>query len=111
MRLRPGNAGANDIADHVAVLDAAIAQLPQEVAVGHRVGDDSSLVRRAIQVRVDSAGCTNFVWRCRERNVGFAVVARSNAAMHAAIPASRGTPSSWTSTCAPTPTARTTSSD
>ena len=85
VRLRPGNAGANNIADHVAVLDAAIAQLPDQIAVGHRAGDDASLVRRAIQVRVDSAGCTDFVWRCRERNVGFAVVARSNASIHAAI--------------------------
>jgi len=46
VRLRPGNAGANNIADHVAVLDAAIAQLPAEIAVGHRPGDDPALVRR-----------------------------------------------------------------
>ena len=38
-----------------------------------------------MQVRVDSAGCTDFVWRARARNVGFAVVARSNQAIHAAI--------------------------
>ncbi len=38
-----------------------------------------------MQVRCDSAGCTDFVWRCRERNVGFAVVARSNANIHTAI--------------------------
>lgn len=85
VRLRPGNAGANNMADHVAVLDAAIAGLPEEIAVGHRLGDDPALVRRAIQVRTDSAGCTEFVWRCRDRNVGFAVVARSNASIHAAI--------------------------
>jgi hypothetical protein len=85
VRLRPGNAGANDIADHVAVLDAAIAGLPDEIAVGHREADDPALVRRAIQVRTDSAGCTEFVWRCRDCNVGFAVVARSNQAVHAAI--------------------------
>ncbi len=85
VRLRPGNAGANNITDHVAVLDAAIAQLPDEAAVGHRPGDDPSLVRRAVQVRVDSAGCTDFVWQARARNVGFAVVARSNASIHAAI--------------------------
>jgi Transposase DDE domain group 1 len=85
VRLRPGNAGANNIADHVAVLDAAIVQLPEEIAAGHRPGDDPSLVRRQIQVRVDSAGCTEFVWHCRQRNVGFAVVARSNASIHAAI--------------------------
>ena len=54
--LRPGNAGANTIGDHVTVLDQAIAQLPAEVAVGHRDGDDPSLVRRPLQVRCDSAG-------------------------------------------------------
>jgi len=83
--LRPGNAGANNIADHVALLDAAIAGLPAEIAVGHRPGDDPGLVRRPIQVRTDSAGCTDFVWHARTRNVGFAVVARSNASIHAAI--------------------------
>lgn len=83
--LRPGNAGANNIADHVAVLDQAIAQLPEEIAVGHRLGEDPALVQRAVQVRVDSAGCTDFVRHCRTRNVGFAVVARSNASIHAAI--------------------------
>jgi hypothetical protein len=83
--LRPGNAGANTIADHVTVLDAAIAQLPEEIAVGHGVGDDPALVRRAVQVRTDSAGCTDFVWRCRERNVGFAVIARKHDQVAAAI--------------------------
>ena len=85
MALRPGNAGANNIADHVALLDAAIAGLPAEIAVGHRGGDDPDLVRRPIQVRTDSAGCTDFVWHARDRNVGFAVVARSNTSIHAAI--------------------------
>jgi hypothetical protein len=85
VRLRPGNAAANNIVDHVAVLDQAISQLPAEIAVGHRAGDDPTLVRRAIQVRTDSAGCTKFVSHCRARNVGFAVVARSNASIHAAI--------------------------
>jgi hypothetical protein len=83
--LRPGNAGANTIADHDAVLDLAIGQLPDEIAVGHAPGDDPALVRRPVQVRVDSAGCTNFVWQARARNVGFAVVARKNASIQAAI--------------------------
>jgi len=83
--LRPGNAGANSIADHVALLDAAIAQLPAEIALGHRLGDDAGLVARAVQVRTDSAGCTDFVWHARARNVGFAVGARSNASIHAAL--------------------------
>ena len=34
--LRPGNADANNIADHVEVLDQAIAGLPEVIAAGHR---------------------------------------------------------------------------
>ena len=84
--LRPGNAGTTTVADHLAVLDAAVGQLPEEVAAGHRRGDDASLVRRELRVRTDSAGCSaGFVWGCRERNIGFAVVARSNDQVHAAI--------------------------
>src|SRR5829696_5835337 len=45
----------------------------------------SRLVRRGVRVRCDSAGCTDFVWQARRRNVGFSVVARSNASIHAAI--------------------------
>ncbi len=86
-RLRPGGAGANNIADHLAVLDAAIAQLPSDIAAGHHEGEDDHLVGRAVMVRTDSAGCTNFVQGCRARNIGFAVVARSNASIHGAISA------------------------
>ncbi len=93
--LRPGNAGANNIADHVAVLDQAVGQLPEEIAAGHRDGDDAALVRRAIQVRTDSAGCTRFVWHARARNIGFAVVARSNASIHAAISRVRFDENHW----------------
>jgi len=95
VRLRPGNAGANSIADHVTVLDQSIAQLPAEIAAGHHPGDDPSVVRRAVQVRTDSAGCTEFVWHCRDRNVGFAVVARSNASIHAAISRAVGDENRW----------------
>jgi len=78
--LRPGNATANTVADHVAVLDAALAQLPEVVSQGHRVGDDASLVTRGVVVRADSAGCSEgFLAACRARNVGFFVTARSNA--------------------------------
>lgn len=45
--LRPGNAGANTAADHIAVLDAALAQIPD----AHRHGTD-------ILIRTDSAGGT-----------------------------------------------------
>ncbi|WP_372337870.1 IS1380 family transposase [Streptomyces sp. MK5] len=44
-RLRPGNSGANTAADHVAVLDQALTQIPDT----HRHGTD-------ILVRTDSAG-------------------------------------------------------
>jgi hypothetical protein len=85
-RLRPGNAGANTVADHLGVLDDAIAQLPPEVAAGHRPGDPAELAARPVVVRTDSAGCTHgFVAGCRERNIGFAVVARSNRQVTAAI--------------------------
>ena len=45
--LRPGNAGSNTAADHITVLDAALAQIPD----GHRHG-------HPILVRADGAGCT-----------------------------------------------------
>ncbi|HEX2275451.1 MAG TPA: IS1380 family transposase [Acidimicrobiales bacterium] len=84
--LRPGNAGTTTVADHLEVLDAALGQLPLEIVVGHHDGDDASLVRRDVRVRTDSAGCSGgFVWGCRARNVGFAVVARSNPQLSAAI--------------------------
>jgi hypothetical protein len=84
--LRPGNAGANTVADHVTVLDGALAQLPAEIATGHHEGDVADLVTRDVIVRADSAGCTEgFLAACRDRNVGFFVSARSNAQVTAAI--------------------------
>jgi hypothetical protein len=85
-RLRPGNAGANTVVDHLGVLDDAVAQLPETVACGHRPGDDVELVTRPVVVRTDSAGCTHgFMTGCRQRNIGFAVVARSTNQITAAI--------------------------
>lgn len=84
--LRPGNATANTIADHVAVLDQAIAQLPASIAEGHRPGDDASMAERSIVVRCDSAGCTEgFLAACHDRNVSFLVSARTNAQLASAI--------------------------
>jgi hypothetical protein len=60
--LRPGRAGSNDAADHLAVLDAALAQLPVTPA-------DEEIV-----VRTDTAGATHdFIDGCIEREVGFLV--------------------------------------
>lgn len=96
VRLRPGNAGTTTVVDHLEVLDAAISALPPEVAVGHRRGDVESAVRRAVAVRADSAGCSRgFVWGCRARNVGFAVVARSNAQVSAAVSRAAADPRRW----------------
>jgi hypothetical protein len=84
--LRPGNATANSIVDQLAVLDTAISQLPARVAAGHRCGDDPQRVRRAVEVRTDSAGCSARLAReFRARNIGFAVVARTNPQVKAAI--------------------------
>ena len=86
VRLRPGNAAANDAADNLEVLDDAITQLPADVAAGHCVDDDLGEVRRRVMVRSDSAGCTaGFVDGCRSRNIGFAVVARRKTAVSAAV--------------------------
>ncbi len=68
------------------MLDDAIAQLPAEIALGHRPGDDPSLVLRIVVVRADSAGCSEkFAAAARSRNVGFSVVCRSNRQRHSAI--------------------------
>jgi len=84
--LRPGNAGANTVSDHLRVLDQAIAQLPSSIAVGHRSGDDASVAKRTVVVRADSAGCTEgFLSGCRDRNVLFFVTARSNPQVTGAI--------------------------
>jgi len=94
--LRPGNAAANTVADHVTVLDASVAQLPEEIALGHRLGDDAAVVARHLVVRADSAGCTEgFLAACRARNVGFFVTVRNNAQVTGAIMAAQGLEEVW----------------
>ena len=51
--LRPGNAGSNTAADHIAVIKDALAQLP-----GHRPGTRAG---RKVPIRTDGAGCTHDV--------------------------------------------------
>src|SRR4051794_24375187 len=61
--LRPGNAGANTAADHQAVLDLALAQIPAE-----------HVETIAILVRADTAGATHrLIDYCREANLRFSV--------------------------------------
>jgi hypothetical protein len=94
--LRPGNAGANTIADHIELLDGAIDQLPLAVSVGHRPGDESELVERPLVVRTDSAGCSVvFAQACRARNVGFYTVARSKLRIHTALSHLHGREGMW----------------
>ena len=94
--LRPGNAAANSIDDHIALLDAAIGRLPEAVAAGHRAGDDAGAVARAVVLRTDSAGCsTKIAEACRVRNVGFSLVARRNDAIDSAIAAVPVTDKCW----------------
>lgn len=60
--LRPGRAGSNDAADHLVVLDRALAQLPVDAA------------EVAMLVRTDTAGATHdFVDGCRDRQVRFSI--------------------------------------
>jgi hypothetical protein len=63
--LRPGNAGSNTAADHIAVLDQALAALPAQVRPG-APGCPGVLVRS------DSAGASHaFAAACRARGVQF----------------------------------------
>ena len=72
--LRPGNAGADTAADHVKMLDAALAQLPPEWRAGHGRGDEAAAVLRPILARADSAGATHgFVDALVERNIGYSI--------------------------------------
>ena len=86
--LRPGNAGSNTAADHLAVLRAALRQLP-----GSRPGTRPG---RRVLVRTDAAGCTHAVltWLHAQRlsySVGFTLP--DNAAQRlATIPAEVWTP-------------------
>jgi hypothetical protein len=83
--LRRGNAGSNTAADHITVLDAALAQVPDR----HRHGSP-------ILVRADTAGCTReFLAHVRglrdravscEFSVDWAITAKERAAI-SAIPA------------------------
>lgn len=60
--LRPGNAGSGTATDHIAVLDAALAQLPIDPRA------------QPVIVRTDSAGCSHaFLDHCADRHVGFIV--------------------------------------
>jgi Transposase DDE domain group 1 len=65
--VRRGNAGSNTAADHLEVLDMALASLPEPARPRPGQPDSPRLV-----VRADSAGATHdFAAGCRARGVGF----------------------------------------
>lgn len=80
--LRPGNAGSNTATDHITVLDAALAHVPDRYRHGHPV-----------LVRADGAGCTKaFLAHIRslrdtgtacEFSVGWTITGREHAAIAA----------------------------
>jgi hypothetical protein len=73
--LRPGNAGANTAADHVAVLDLALEQIPARY-----------IETLEILVRADTAGATHgLLDYCREGNLRFSVGYELTAQVRAAI--------------------------
>jgi Transposase DDE domain group 1 len=62
-QLRPGNAGANTVADQIAVAEAALEQIPAE-----------HIQSLEILLRVDSAGaCHQLLDWCREARIGYSV--------------------------------------
>ncbi len=66
--LRPGNAGSNTAADHITVLEQALAQLPAEVADRE---DDEPV---PLLARADAAGATHaFAQALRERRIRFSL--------------------------------------
>lgn len=66
--LRAGNAGSNTAADHIEVLDAALAQLPVKTKKADPEGGEWMLAR------ADSAGATHgFVDALRERGLEFSI--------------------------------------
>jgi hypothetical protein len=73
--LRPGNAGANTAADHITVLDRALAQIPAEF-----------IESLEILVRADSAGATHkLADHCHEGNMRFSFGYELTEAVRAAI--------------------------
>ncbi|MBS4730157.1 IS1380 family transposase [Mycobacterium sp. SM1] len=73
--LRAGNAGSNTTADHISVLEQALASLP----VAFRPGPDNPDAPKVL-IRSDSAGATyGFAAACRAAGVGFSLGATIDA--------------------------------
>jgi len=88
--LRPGNAGSNTAADHIAVVDAALAQIPDEHRHGYPIlfRFDGAGASKALLAHIRALRNTNVH---SEFSVGWAVTAREHAAI-AALPKRAWTP-------------------
>jgi hypothetical protein len=88
--LRPGRAGSNTAADHVVVLDVALAQLPAALRARDRDG------RVPVLVRTDAAGATKeFAAHLHQQGVQFSVGASfAHLDVHAAL--AQLPPAAWT---------------
>jgi len=88
--LRPGNAGSNTAADHIAVIDAALAQIPDEHRHGYPIlfRFDGAGASKALLAHIRALRNTNVH---SEFSVGWAVTAREHAAI-AALPKRAWTP-------------------
>jgi hypothetical protein len=72
--MRPGNAGANCAADHVTLLDLAVAQLPAAYRAGHTQGADPAEVQKRLLIRSDAAGASHwFSEECRLANIEYSL--------------------------------------
>jgi hypothetical protein len=72
--MRPGNAGANTAADHIVVLDHAIAALPPAWRAGHDRGDHCDDTAKELIMRADAAGASHWLTEdCRDRNIEFSI--------------------------------------
>lgn len=95
--LRPGNAAADNAADHLRVLNNAIGELPARDATGHRLSDPEDSVQRRLLVRIEAAGCSVRIARERmKRNVAFAVTVRAIGGFDTAIAAACFDDRVWT---------------
>jgi hypothetical protein len=82
--LRPGNAGSSTAADHVEVLEMALAALPE--AARPRPGDRPHEGRPGLLIRSDSAGASReFAAACRARGVGFSLGFRVDERIQAVV--------------------------
>ncbi len=97
--LRPGNASANNLDDHEALVDLALIQLPEEVSRGHLQGD-SIQPSHEIILRADSAGSSaRFAKYLRSRHIGFALSARKNRQVTEAVEVVASLDKPWRPVC------------